>query len=253
MKEGLVSIIMPVYNAEKYLKDSIESVKKQTYTNWELIMVDDKSSDNSLELIYDLTTDIKEKVKIVHFEQNKGTATARNKALELSSGEYIAYLDSDDIWMEEKLEKQINFMKENNYAFTMTSFNYLRKDGSQKEIKKFPKSLTYKQAMRNTIIQTCTVMGDLKKIDKKLFEMPNIKRGQDAATWWKILKNGYKIYGLDENLAYYRVGNNSLSSNKLKAVKRTWNLYRNVEKFNLLKSSYYFCFYAINAIKKRIV
>lgn len=253
MEDELVSIIMPVYNAEAFLKDTIESIKKQTYTNWELIMVDDKSSDNSLILMNDLTADIKPKVKIVHFDQNKGTAIARNTALELANGEYIAYLDSDDIWMEEKLEKQIKFMKENNYAFTMTSFNYLRKDGSIKPIRKLPKYLTYKQAMRNTIIQTCTVMGNLKKIDKKLFEMPNIKRGQDAATWWKILKNGYKIYGLDEKLAYYRVGNTSLSSNKLKAVKRTWNLYRNVEKFNLLKSSYYFSFYALNALKKRII
>lgn len=253
MKNGLVSIIMPVYNVENYIKDSIESVKKQTYKNWELIIVDDASTDNSLTLIYSLTESIKEKVKIEHFESNKGTATARNTALKLAEGEYVAYLDADDIWMEEKLKKQINFMKENDYEFTMTSFSYLRKDGTTKPVKQFPKSLTYKQAMKNTIIQTCTVMGNLKKIDKKLFEMPNIKRGQDAATWWNILKSGYKIYGLDEKLSYYRVGNASLSSNKFKAIKRTWNLYRKVEKFNLLKSSYYFCFYAFNASKKRIM
>lgn len=253
MKKGLVSIIMPVYNAEKYLKDSIESVKKQTYTNWELIMVDDKSSDNSLKLMYNLTVDIKEKIKIVKFEQNKGPSIARNKALELTEGEYIAYLDADDIWREEKLEKQINFMKENNYAFTMTSFNYLRKDGSKKPIKKIPKSLTYKQAMKNTIIQTCTVMGDLKKIDKKLFKMPNLNKGEDSVTWWNVLENGYTIYGIDERLSDYRVGNSSLSSNKLNAIKSAWFVYRNVEKFNLLKSSYYFSFYAINALKKRII
>lgn len=253
MKNGLVSIIMPVYNVEKYIKDSIESVKNQTYTNWELIIVDDFSTDNSLELIYSVTDEIKEKVKIVHFESNKGTAIARNTALELVEGEYIAYLDSDDMWMEEKLEKQINFMKENNYAFTMTSFSYLRKDGSIKPVKQVPKSLVYKQAMKNTIIQTCTVMGDLKKINKNLFKMPNIRRGQDSATWWGILKSGYKIYGLNESLSYYRVGNTSLSSNKFKAIKRTWNLYRKIEKFNLLKSSYYFSFYAFNALKKRFV
>ena len=253
MIDGLVSIIMPVYNSEAFLKDSIESIKKQTYPNWEIIMVDDNSNDNSFDVMNNLTTDIKSKTKLIHFEQNRGTAIARNTALDLSEGEYIAYLDSDDIWMEDKLEKQIKFMKENNYAFTMTSFCYLHKDGSEKTIRNLPKSLTYTQAMRNTIIQTCTVMGDLKKIERKLFEMPDIKRGQDAATWWNILKNGNKIYGLNEPLSYYRVGNQSLSSNKLKAIKRTWNLYRNVEKFNFIKSSFYFSFYAINAVKKRIL
>ena len=114
-----------------------------------------------------------------------------------------------------------------------------------------PTELTYNQALKNTIIWTTTVMFDTKLISKELIKMPNVK-SEDTATWWKILKAGYIAYGLDEILAYYRRSEGTLSSNKIEAIKRIWNLYRNVEHLNIFKSIYCFTFYAINTVKKRI-
>lgn len=251
-KEDLVSIIVPVCNCEKYVKETIESVEKQTYKKWELIIIDDNSKDNSLKIIREKAKENKEKIKYIHLTQNKGVAIARNTGLEIAQGNYIAFLDGDDVWKENKLEEQIKFIKQNDYGFTFTSFIYLKENGN-KDVKKIPKKITYKDALKNTIILTSTVIIDIKKIDKKLLIMPDIRKGQDTATWWQILKQGYIAYGLDKRLTLYRVRNNSLSFNKAKALKRTWNLYRNVEKFSVLKSSFYFLHYMWNATLRRLL
>ena len=251
--EELVSIIMPVYNCEKYLKESITSVKKQTYTKWELIIIDDASTDYSWDEIEKNTKGYDEnKIKCIHLTENKGVANARNIGLEIATGNFIAFFDADDIWKENKLEEQINFMKKNNYAFTYTSYTYLKED-STKNVRKIPQKLNYKNSLKNTIILTSTVIIDIKKISKKLLIMPDLRRGQDTATWWQILKQGNIAYGLNKRLTIYRRRNDSLSFKKLVALKRTWNLYRNVEKFSVLKSYYYFMLYMWNAIKRRIV
>ena len=251
-QEKLVSIIMPVYNCGKYLTESITSVKKQTYTNWELIIIDDNSTDNSWEQIKKNVIGYEQKIKCIHLQQNQGAANARNTGLANATGNYIAFFDADDIWQEDKLQQQIIFMKKNNYAFTYTSYTYL-KNGNKKMVKKIPPKLTYKQALKNTVILTSTVIIDISKIDKKLLKMPNIRRGQDMATWWQILKKGNIAYGLDKRLTLYRRRKDSLSFKKEVALKRSWNLYRNVEKFSRLKSLYYYIFYMYNATKRRIV
>lgn len=250
MKEKMVSIIIPVYNAEKFIKETIETIKRQTYKNWEAIFVDDASNDNSNSII---EKELSSKIKLIKLENNSGTAIARNIGLKQSQGQYICFLDADDLWKKEKLEKQIEFMRKNNYAFTCTDYEKINEEGnSLNKIIKIPKKVDYNLFLRNTIIQTVGVMIDTKITGKDLLIMPNIRRRQDAATWCQLLKNGYNCYEVPENLSYYRVVRNSLSSNKLKAVKGTWTLYRKIEKLSLCKSCFCFIGYAYNAIKKRI-
>lgn len=247
-----VSIITPVYNSEKFIKDTIESVINQTYKDWELILVDDCSIDNSKELI-NRYIQKDSRIKYYTLSENSGAAVARNYALSKSVGRFIAYLDSDDIWHNNKLESQINFMINKKYSFTCTDYEVIDESGKSKnKIIKMPRVINYDLYLRNTIIQTVGVMVDTKYISNELLEMPLIRRRQDAATWCKLLKNGFNCYGLNHNLASYRRVSDSLSSNKLKAIKGTWYLYRNIEKLSILKSCISFIGYAFNACKKRI-
>lgn len=251
-KEELVSIITPVYNCEKLIEETIKCVIDQTYANWELLLVDDCSLDKSANIIKQYTKKDK-RIKYFKLDQNSGAAVARNKALEESKGRFIAYLDADDLWKPEKLEKQVNFMLKNNCAFTCTDYEKIMEDGkSLNKIVKIPKRVDYNLFLRNTIIQTVGVMVDTEITGKELLKMPNIRRRQDAATWCQLLKAGYDCYEVPENLSYYRVVSNSLSSNKLKAIRGTWKLYRDIEKLSLIKSCCCFIGYAFNAVKKRI-
>lgn len=246
-----IDIIMPVYNCEKYIKEAIESVKKQTNKNWRLIIIDDFSTDNTIEEVDNSIKDIKEKVLLIKSNEHNGVAKTRNIGIEKSTNRYIAFLDADDQWKEDKLEKQIDFMKKNKYSFTYTQYTYL-KDEKEKKVKTFPNSLNYKQALKNTYILTSTVMIDTAQITKEYIYMPNVE-SEDTATWWNILKKGYIAKGLKENLTIYRITKKGLSSNKFKNLKRTWNLYRKQEKISFIKTIYYFTNYIINAIKKRII
>lgn len=250
--EELVSIITPIYNCEKLLEETIECVLNQTYKNWEMLLVDDCSSDNSAKIIQQYAKKDR-RFKYFKLEENSGAAIARNKALKESKGRFIAYLDADDLWRPEKLEKQVKFMLENKYAFTCTDYEKIDEEGnSLHKIIRIPKKVNYNLFLRNTIIQTVGVMVDTKLTGKEVLVMPNIRRRQDAATWCQLLKNGYDCYEVPENLSYYRVVTNSLSSNKFKAVKGTWFLYRNIEHLSFFKSCYCFVGYAFNAVKKRI-
>lgn len=251
-QEELVTIITPVYNCQDLIEETINSVLDQTYKNWEMILVDDCSEDNSAKIINQYVKKDK-RIKYYKLKENSGAAIARNYALEKSKGRFIAYLDSDDLWKKEKLAKQVKFMLDNDYAFTCTDYEKLDKDGkSLNKIIKIPKVVDYELFLRNTIIQTVGVMVDVKKVGKKLLEMPNIRRRQDAATWCQLLKNKYNCYGMPENLSYYRVVPNSLSSNKLKAAIMNWHWYRKIEKLSFWKTCYCFVGYAYNAVKKRI-
>ena len=250
METDLVSIIMPVHNCCKYIVQAIISVKMQTYKNWELIIIDDASTDNTLQEIQNVIKDIKDRVKLIELGKNKGVANARNIGLKQAKGRYIAYLDADDFWKKEKIEHQIGFMKRNKYYFTYTSYIYLI-GNKQKRVGKVSERLTYKQALKNTIILTSTVIIDTNEISKDLLEMPNIQ-SEDTATWWNILKNKKIANGLNEELTIYRIRKDSLSKNKLKSAKNTWNLYRKKEKLGYAKTCYYFANYVINAVKKRI-
>lgn len=252
MNNELVSIIIPVYNAEKFLADTINTVLDQTYTNWELILVNDCSKDKSLDIINKYVKKDK-RIRLYNNETNSKAAISRNNGIKLAKGKYICFLDSDDKWEKEKLEKQLKFMKKFDCEFSFTSYEFADEkcipNGKQVHV---PKKINYKQALKNTTIWTSTVMFDMTKLSKKDIYMPNVARGQDTATWWKVLKKIDYAYGLDEILSYYRRSEGTLSSNKLVALKRTWNLYRNVEHLNIIKSSYNFCWYCFNAVKRRV-
>ena len=252
MDKPLVSVITPVYNCEKYLALTIESVINQTYADWEMILVDDCSPDKSAEIIKSYQQKDK-RLKYFKLSENGGAAIARNKGLELSKGRYIAYLDADDIWLPTKLERQIDFMTKNDIAFTCCDYEKIEADGTHlHKIVRMPKTMTYNQYLRNTIIQTVGVITDTEKFDKKLLMMPNVRRGQDAATWLQLLRNGVKFTGQNEVLAQYRRVPRSLSANKFSAMKRTWYLYRGVEKLSLFKSCFCMMGWAYHASLKRI-
>lgn len=252
MNDDLVSIIVPVYNAEKFIKDTIKTVLNQTYQNWELLLINDCSDDKSTNIIKEYRKNDK-RIHLINLAKNSGAAIARNTGIDNANGRYIAFLDADDLWDEKKLEKQLKFIKDNNYEFTYTSYEFADEQGNRNgKIVIVPKQINYKQALKNTTIFTSTVIFDVKKLGKELIKMPDVKRGQDTATWWKVLKTGIVAHGLQESLSIYRRSNNTLSSNKIKALKRTWNLYRNVEHFDILRSLFYFIVYLFNAIKRRV-
>ena len=250
MSNELVSVITPSYNSEKYISQCIQSVISQTYENWQMIIVDDCSKDNTIDVIQEYCN-IDERIKLIKLHENSGAAIARNTAIKLSKGRFIAFLDADDIWDSQKLEIQIEYMLKNNIGFCFSAYEVIDDDGSPlNKVIEVKNKITYWEYLKNTIIQTVTVVIDKKYV--KNVEMPNLRRGQDFATWLKIMKEGIDAYGLNINLAKYRRANGSLSSNKIKAVKRTWYIYRKIEKLSILVSLYCFGGYALNACKKRM-
>lgn len=253
MEQALVSIIVPVYNVEKYICETIECVRKQTYDNWELLLVEDCSKDNTVAVILEYLDEVQDaRVRLIRQEKNNGAARSRNRGLREAGGRYIAYLDADDLWVPEKLEKELAFMKEKQAAFAFTGYEFADENGNGLgKVVRVPEILTYKEALKNTTIFTTTVMFDTEKIDKNFLEMPIIK-SEDTALWWKVLRSGYVAYGLDENLVRYRRAGKSLSSNKLEAMRRIWNLYRKAEGMSIPSSAYHFCYWAVNAVLRRV-
>jgi teichuronic acid biosynthesis glycosyltransferase TuaG len=250
MNEPLVSIITPVYNSEKFLSETIECIQNQAYKNWQLLLIDDCSQDNSSEIIKRYS-EHDSRIKYIKLENNSGAAVSRNKGLSLAEGRFVAFADSDDLWDSKKLEKQVGFMLKNNVGFTFTSYRYMKEDGTKtNKIARAPEKIDYEGLLRNTIIGCSTVVIDRDILGN--FEMPLVRRGQDTATWLQLLKTEKYAYGIYDDLVYYRLVGNSISSNKFKALRRTWNTYRNIEKLSLPKSMYVFCFYVFNAIKKRV-
>lgn len=251
--EELISIIVPVYNAEKFIAETMDCVLAQTYPHWELLLVEDGSSDSTVEVIERYIAEKREKrIRLIRQPANLGAAKARNRGMQEAAGRYIAYLDADDLWTPEKLERELAFMKEKEAAFVFTGYEFAdeRGEGTGK-IVRVPETLTYKQALSNTTIFTTTVMFDTEKINKGLLEMP-VMKSEDTALWWKVLRNGYVAYGLDENLAKYRRAGRTLSSNKLEALRRIWNLYRKAEGMGIVSSAWHFCFWAARAVKRRV-
>lgn len=249
-----VSIVVPVYNAEKYIQATIAMVQAQTYEDWELILVEDGSTDDTRLILEDLEENTLDKrIKVIYLKDNdKGPAPVRNAGVEAATGRYIAYLDADDVWKREKLEKTLKYMQEKDAGFVFTAYEFGDENANPTgKVVHVPETITYKEALSRTVIFTTTVLFDTEKIDKELIKMPVVE-SEDSATWWKILRNGHIAYGLDEVLAIYRRPAKSLSSNKGKAIVRIWNLYRNVEHLSVIKSGWYFCGWAVRATLRRL-
>ena len=294
MKE-LVSIIVPVYRAAAYIAETIAMVEAQTWQDWELILVDDCSPDNSAEVIRNtlrkqagwdnaarqscegvqaevlmdadgqaevltaagVRTEMftgagGQPVMLLQKQKNEGAARARNTGLDMAQGRYIAFLDADEVWYPEKLEREMRFMRQKEAGFVFTAYEFgdsqARPTGRVVHV---PERLTYRQALSRTVIFTTTVLFDRKRIPDRLLRMPAVA-SEDTATWWQILREGYTAWGLNEVLAVYRRPAKSLSSNKAEAVRRIWNLYRRQEKLSVAASAGYFIMWAYRATKRRI-
>lgn len=249
----MVSIIVPVYHVEKYIIETLDCVRAQTYADWELLLVEDCGKDACVQLIRQYIADTgDERIRLLRQPSNMGAAAARNRGVEEAAGRYIAYLDADDLWVPEKLERELAFMEEKNAAFAFTGYEFADESGrGTGHVVSVPSTLSYREALKNTTIFTTTVMFDTEKIEKGLLRMPMIK-SEDTALWWRILREGYTAYGLNENLVKYRRTGGTLSSNKLEAIRRIWNLYRRAENMSVANSAYHFCFWAVRAVKRRV-
>lgn len=247
--EELISIVMPLYNCERFMKQSIESILEQTYKNWELILVDDCSRDNSgkIALSYEMNDS---RIKYYRLEQNSGAAIARSTGIKMAKGNILCFLDSDDIWMKEKLKKEYCHLREKQAAIVFAGYDLIDESGKAlNKIVHVPETINYKEHLWNHIIWTSTVMIDIGKLGK--FEMPNLRAGQDTATWLMLLKKCDYAYGIDEILASYRQVDGSISSDLKRRLSRTWKIYRESEKFSVPVSVYYYLLHMLAVLNKR--
>lgn len=245
--EGLVSVICPAYRAELTINEMIESVVQQSYTDWELIIADDCSPDRTAEVV--AAAAVKDpRIKLIRCKVNGGPAVARNFAIRHAAGKWIAFLDSDDLWLPTKLEDTILFSLSKNSALTFTGYRRISNTGDRTgSYIKVPEKINYEQLLGNTAIATSTVLVNRDIVGN--FEMKKCYY-DDFACWLSILKKGFFAYGLNKDLMRYRVMDNSISRNKINSALEVWKIFRTIERLGLIKSSYCFARYAIRACVK---
>lgn len=248
--QPLVSVIMPCYNMEPYISETIASVQRQTYPHWELLIVDDASTDLTAELVKKLQNE-DDRIQFFVNPEHSGIADTRNQCLSMAKGRFLAFLDADDVWHPNKLERQLAFMMEHHIGFSYSSYDCI--DDTGKPLEKTVKAtgnLNHDAYMHNTIIGCSTVMIDKSIIGEVV--VPDFRTSEDTATWLNILKKGFLAYAIDEPLTSYRIRQHSASSNKLKTSSDLWKVYRQQEKLSLFKALGCFVSYAFHAIKKRL-
>ncbi len=250
MISGLVSIITPTYNCGKYIAETIKSIQAQTYKVWEMIIVDDCSTDNTKEIVSEFS---KEDPRIKYFclKNNSGAAVARTASMKLACGQYIAFCDSDDLWISDKLERQIAFMRKNNYAFSCTAYEQINEESEALgKVIKTIRRCDYNRLLLDCPVGNSSVMYDVTQMGK--FKVPNIKKRNDDALWLRMLKKEKYIWGMPDVLMRYRVRNGSISSNKLNVIRYHWILYRDIEHLSIPRSLFhifYWCMIKILRIK----
>lgn len=234
----LVSVIMPAYNCGRYIGQAIESVIGQTLTDWELQIVDDCSTDDTQAVVERLAAQ-EVRIHYTRLAQNGGPAAARNEALHRAAGRYVAFLDSDDLWAPDKLERQLAFMEKNGVPFSATAYDQMDEGGAPLPMVCLPPHRTTyrKMLLLSNPIGNSTVMFDQSALGR--FEVPPIRKRNDFALWLKILKAAPCCMGMDDVLTHYRVRGDSISSNKLAQAKYHWELYRRIEKLGILQSFFY--------------
>ena len=247
--EPLVSIITPCYNSADFIAQTINSVIAQTYTNWELILIDDKSKDETCNVAEGFVQK-HSNIKLIKLEQNGGVANARNVGLANSSGKYIAFLDSDDIWLKDKLAKQVAYMENENLPMTFCAYHRIDEAGEVISRKiEVPHSVNYQRLLSHNVIIFSTSLTLKSVIGDTRFK----KAGhEDWIFWLDIFKKPFNGYGINEALVQYRIRQGSVSSNKLKVIGFTWKIYRESEKLGLLSSMYHFVRYAFSTVWKRL-
>lgn len=234
--KDLVSIIMPAYNSEEYISESINSIINQTYQNWELLITDDCSNDDTVEVVKKCVLNDK-RVKLFKLTENSGAGVARNNGIRYAKGRYIAFCDSDDTWKPQKLEKQLNFLKSKNLSFTFCSYDVTNKNGDFIKTIKAPAKLSFSKLLKNNYVGCLTAIYDQESLGK--LYMSEIRMRQDWTLWLKILKLAGNTSGQLESLALYRDRSKSISSNKFKMIKYTWLVYSSELGFPIIKSFSY--------------
>ncbi len=234
MDASLVSIITPTYNSEKFITETIQSVQKQSYTNWEMLIVDDCSTDNTVSIVSAISKN-DSRIRFFQLEENLGTGVARDLALAKASGRYITFLDSDDLWKPSKLEKQIDFLRSKNLPFTFSFYECIDEEGNPLDKKiEAPKRLKYYQLF------FCNFIGNLTGIyDSSFFgkiPISSIRKRQDWMLWLTILKKIQVAMPVPESLAYYRVRNNSISASKVNLLQHNFKVYRAFHGLNFVVS-----------------
>lgn len=246
-RENLVSIVTPAWRAARFVGATIRSVQAQDYTNWEMLIVDDCSPDDTVAVVASFAQH-DPRVRLIRQPRNGGPAAARNAALDAAAGRYLAFLDSDDLWLPAKLSTQLAFMRMQRVALSYTEFRRISEDGSRTgERVKVPTSLTYRQLLCDTSIATSTVM-----IDRTLTGDFRMKKTyyDDFAAWLEILRRGHVARGLREDLMRYRVVGNSVSRDKMRSAAMVWRTYREIERLGVLDSSWCLLNYAIRGALK---
>lgn len=247
----LVSIVMPVHNAAKYLEEAIYSVVAQSYKNWELIIVDDASVDNSLDIARNMAAQ-DSRIRVLVNENPTGyPATPRNVAIDAAKGKYIAFLDSDDMWLPEKLEQQLSmFATDDSLAVVFSNYEKIDKKSQRRNrVVVAPRETTYRKLLLGNTIGNVTGIYDAERVGKVYFMLV---RHEDYAMWLSILKRGFVARNTETVTALYRVTDESVSSSKIHLLSWQWNIYRNVEGFGIIRSLYYYINYAIRGFIKSL-
>lgn len=248
MVENLVSIIMPTYNCGAFIGETIESIQAQTYDKWELIIADDCSTDDT-ESVIKKYAENDSRILYKKLKQNSGAAVARTAAMKIANGQYMAFLDSDDLWAEKKLEKQISFMKKSGHAFTCTAYEQIDENGNRlNKIISPVEKCNYNRLLLDCPVGNSTVMYDVSAMGK--FRVPNIRKRNDDALWLRMLKTEEYIWGMDEVLMKYRIRSGSISANKLKVIKYHWILYRKIEKLGIFRSAFHIFYWCLIKLLK---
>jgi len=246
MNLNLVSIIMPAYCAERYIGEALHSVQLQGVSDWELFVVDDGSPDNTADVVASYARN-DSRIRLIQ-QANSGPAMARQAAVDRAAGRYVAFLDSDDYWLPDKLSRQLEFMAERNAAVSFTCFRRINQDGSRiGHLISIPDKLDYRGLLCNTALATSTVMIDRQRTGT--FQMTNTYY-DDYALWLDLLRRGHLAHGLQEDLMRYRVVGQSVSRNKGKSARMVWRTYREIERLSPLMSAWCFSHYALNAWRK---
>lgn len=233
MENALVSVIIPIFNSEKYISDTIISVQNQTYQNWEMLLVDDGSTDETQTIITSFLTD--KRIQFYPLEKNSGTGVARNFALAKANGKYISFLDADDLWKSDKLEKQINFLQTHNQPFTFSFYDCIDEQGNSLNRRiEAPRNLSYRQLFFCNYVGNLTGIYDVEYFGK--ISISNIRKRQDWMHWLTILKKIKTAKPVPESLAFYRIRENSLSTSKTALIQYNFAVYRQFHGFNLVVS-----------------
>lgn len=251
MNKNFVSIITPCHNASAYIAQTIESVLSQTYSNWEMLICDDASTDNSVEIISSYV-EKDYRIKLLKLDSPSGSpAKPRNEAIKHASGDVIAFLDSDDVWLPTKLEEQLPLLKDEKTAVVYSNYEKIDERGIRNNrIVTAPLQTTYVSLLKSNVIGNLTGMYDVNKVGKVYNKRIH---HEDYILWLEILKKGYIARNTATVTALYRVTSNSVSSNKFKTIGWQWNILRNIEHQNIILSLYYFCCYVCKALKKSFI